>query len=131
MEQDIDFKGVRRQTQCLRLGKIARDIIRLCPITVTFKTGLMASHLEAGDIVTISKTYIDEDGIKQELFTNQQARITEIKEEDGTFEITARQYNPSIYDDTFGASLKVFGTVGNDKPIRLTPATVKPVENIH
>ena len=130
VEQDIDFKGVRRQTQCLRLGKIARDIIRLCPITVTFKTGLMASHLEAGDIVTISKTYVDEDGVKQELFTNQQARITEIKEEDGTFEITARQYNPSIYDDTFGASLKVFGTVGNDKPIKLTPATVKPVDNI-
>lgn len=130
VEQDIDFKGVRRQTQCLRLGKIARDIIRLCPITATFKTGLMASHLEAGDIITISKTYIDEDGNKQELFTNQQARITEIKEEDGTFEITARQYNPSIYDDTFGSSLKVFGMGGNSTPIKLTPASVKPVENI-
>ena len=130
VEQDIDFKGVRRQTQCLRLGKIARDIIRLCPITATFKTGLMASHLEAGDIITISKTYIDEDGVKQELFTNQQARITEIKEEDGTFEITARQYNPSIYDDTFGSTLKVFGPSGNNTPIKLTPASVKPVENI-
>lgn len=130
VEQDIDFKGVRRQTQCLRLGKIARDIIRLCPITATFKTGLMASHLEAGDIITISKTYIDEDGVKQELFTNQQARITEIKEEDGTFEITARQYNPSIYDDTFGSTLKVFGPAGNNTPIKLTPASVKPVKNI-
>lgn len=130
VEQDIDFKGVRRQTQCLRLGKIARDIIRLCPITATFKTGLMASHLEAGDIITISKTYIDEDGNKQELFTNQQARITEIKEEDGTFEITARQYNPSIYDDTFGSTLKVFAPSGSDAPIKLTPSTVKPVENI-
>lgn len=130
VEQDIDFKGVRRQTQCLRLGKIARDIIRLCPITATFKTGLMASHLEAGDIITISKTYIDEDGNKQELFTNQQARITEIKEEDGTFEITARQYNPSIYDDTFGSTLKVFAPSGSDAPIKLTPASVKPVENI-
>ena len=131
VEQDIDFKGVRRQTQCLRLGKIARDIIRLCPITVSFKTGLMASHLEAGDIITVSKTYIDENGDKQELFTNQQARITEIKEEDGTFEITARQYNPSIYDDTFGASLKVFSPTGNNpKEISLVPETVKPVENV-
>lgn len=131
IEQDIEFKGVRRQTQCLRLGKIARDIIRLCPITVTFKTGLMASHLEAGDIVTISKKYIDENGEKQTLFENQQIRITEIKEEDGTFEISGRQYNPSIYDDAFGASLKVFAPTGdNSKEINLLPDTVKPVENI-
>lgn len=131
VEQDIEFKGVRRQTQCLRLGKIARDIVRLCPITVTFKTGLMASHLEAGDVVTVSKTYIDENGEKQTLFENQQARIVEIKEEDGTYEISAKQYNPSIYDDTFGASLKVFAPTGaNTKDIQLLPDTVKSVENI-
>lgn len=131
VEQDIEFKGVRRQTQCLRLGKIARDIVRLCPITVTFKTGLMASHLEAGDVVTVSKTYIDENGEKQILFENQQARIVEIKEEDGTYEISAKQYNPSIYDDTFGASLKVFAPTGaNTKDIQLLPETVKSVENI-
>lgn len=131
VEQDIEFKGVRRQTQCLRLGKIARDIVRLCPITVTFKTGLMASHLEAGDVVTVSKTYVDENGEKQTLFENQQARIVEIKEEDGTYEISAKQYNPSIYDDTFGASLKVFAPTGaNTKDIQLLPDTVKSVENI-
>lgn len=131
VEQDIEFKGVRRQTQCLRLGKIARDIVRLCPITVTFKTGLMASHLEAGDVVTVSKTYVDENGEKQTLFENQQARIVEIKEEDGTYEISAKQYNPSIYDDTFGASLKVFSPTGaNTKDIQLLPETVKSVENI-
>ena len=131
VEQDIEFKGVRRQTQCLRLGKIARDIIRLCPITVTFKTGLMASHLEAGDVVTISKTFIDENGEEQWLFENQQVRIVEIKEEDGTYEISGKQYNPSIYDDTFGASLKVFAPTGdNSKEINLLPETVKPVENI-
>ena len=131
IEQDIEFKGVRRQTQCLRLGKIARDIIRLCPITVTFKTGLMASHLEAGDVVTISKSYIDENGEKQVLFENQQIRIVEMKEEDGTYEISGKQYNPSIYDDTFGASLKVFAPTGdNSKEINLLPETVKGVENI-
>lgn len=131
VEQDIEFKGVRRQTQCLRLGKIARDIIRLCPITVTFKTGLMASHLEAGDVVTVSKTYIDENGEKQTLFENQQIRIVEMKEEDGTFEISGKQYNPSIYDDAFGASLKVFAPTGdNSKEINLLPETVKPVENV-
>lgn len=131
VEQDIEFKGVRRQTQCLRLGKIARDIIRLCPITVTFKTGLMASHLEAGDVVTISKTFIDENGEEQWLFENQQVRIVEIKEEDGTYEISGKQYNPSIYDDTFGASLKVFAPTGdNPKEINLLPETVKPVEHI-
>lgn len=91
----------------------------------------MASHLEAGDVVTVSKTYIDENGKTQQLFKNQQARITEIKEEDGTFEITAKQYNPSIYDDTFGSSLKVFApSEDNPNEINLIPNVVLPIKDL-
>lgn len=127
VEQEIQLAGVARQSQALRLGKIYRDIIRLCPITVTFKTGAMAMHLEPGDIITITKTFIDENGIEQNIFDRFQCRIIEIREEHGTYEITARQYNPSIYDDKHGATLKPLNVLAYNKPVKLTPTDVEKV----
>ena len=127
VEQEIQLAGVARQSQALRLGKIYRDIIRLCPITVTFKTGAMAMHLEAGDIITLTKSFIDENGVEQNIFDRFQCRIIEIREEHGTYEITARQYNPSIYDDKHGATLKPLNVLAYNKPVKLTPANVERV----
>lgn len=127
VEQEIQLAGVTRQSQALRLGKIYRDIIRLCPITVTFKTGAMAMHLEPGDIITITKTFIDENGVEQNIFDRFQCRIIEIREEHGTYEITARQYNPSIYDDKHGATLKPLNVLAYNKPVKLTPTDVEKV----
>lgn len=127
VEQEIQLAGVARQSQALRLGKIYRDIIRLCPITVTFKTGAMAMHLEPGDIITITKTFIDENGVEQNIFDRFQCRIIEIREEHGTYEITARQYNPSIYDDKHGATLKPLNVLAYNKPVKLTPTDVERV----
>lgn len=127
VEQEIQLAGVARQSQALRLGKIYRDIIRLCPITVTFKTGAMAMHLEPGDIITITKTFIDENGVEQNIFDRFQCRIIEIREEHGTYEITARQYNPSIYDDKHGATLKPLNVLAYNKPVKLTPTDVEKV----
>ena len=127
VEQEIQLAGVARQSQALRLGKIYRDIIRLCPITVTFKTGAMAMHLEAGDIITLTKSFIDENGVEQNIFDRFQCRIIEMREEQGTYEITARQYNPSIYDDKHGATLKPLNVLAYNKPVKLTPADVERV----
>ena len=127
VEQEIQLAGVARQSQALRLGKIYRDIIRLCPITVTFKTGAMAMHLEAGDIITLTKSFIDENGVEQNIFDRFQCRIIEIREEHGTYEITARQYNPSIYDDKHGATLKPLDVLAYNKPVKLTPTDVERV----
>lgn len=127
IEQEIQLAGVARQSQALRLGKIYRDIIRLCPITVTFKTGAMAMHLEAGDIITLTKSFIDENGVEQNIFDRFQCRIIEMREEQGTYEITARQYNPSIYDDKHGATLKPLNVLAYNKPVKLTPADVERV----
>lgn len=127
VEQEIQLAGVARQSQALRLGKIYRDIIRLCPITVTFKTGAMAMHLEPGDIITLTKSFIDENGVEQNIFDRFQCRIIEIREEHGTYEITARQYNPSIYDDKHGATLKPLDVLAYNKPVKLTPTNVERV----
>lgn len=127
VEQEIQLAGVARQSQALRLGKIYRDIIRLCPITVTFKTGAMAMHLEAGDIITLTKSFIDENGVEQNIFDRFQCRIIEMREEQGIYEITARQYNPSIYDDKHGATLKPLNVLAYNKPVKLTPADVERV----
>ena len=127
VEQEIQLAGVARQSQALRLGKIYRDIIRLCPITVTFKTGAMAMHLEPGDIITLTKSFIDENCVEQNIFDRFQCRIIEIREEHGTYEITARQYNPSIYDDKHGATLKPLDVLAYNKPVKLTPTDVERV----
>lgn len=127
VEQEIQLAGVARQSQALRLGKIYRDIIRLCPITVTFKTGAMAMHLEPGDIITLTKSFIDENGVEQNIFDRFQCRIIEIREEHGTYEITARQYNSSIYDDKHGATLKPLDVLAYNKPVKLTPTNVERV----
>lgn len=131
IEQEITLGGITRQTQALRVSKIYRDIIRLCPITVSFSTGTMASHLEPGDVITISKKFINDKGLQQDLLTNIPLRIQEIKEDKGVFEITARLYNPSIYDDSLGASLQVFPYVDfKGGAIKLVPDMSQPVKNL-
>lgn len=130
VEQEILMGGIIRQTQALRVAKIYRDIIRLCPVTVTFKTGAMASHLEPGDVITISRKFIKDDGTQSDLLTDIPLRIQEIKEDKGEYEITARQYNPSIYDDSLGASLQTFPYVNKQEKINIVPDMSKPVENV-
>lgn len=130
IEAEITVNGVTRQSQALRIGKIYRDLVRLCPITINFKTGMMAAMLEAGDVISISKTFVDDEGHEQVLFENVSARITEIKEEHGEYEITARQYNSSIYDDAFGATLMPNEQLTYKPKIDLTPEIVDPVRNL-
>lgn len=130
VEQEISMGGIIRQTQALRVAKIYRDIIRLCPVTVTFKTGAMASHLEPGDVITISRKFIKDDGTQSDLLTDIPLRIQEIKEDKGEYEITARQYNPSIYDDSLGASLQTFPYVNQQEKINIVPDMSKPVKNV-
>lgn len=131
IETEIQLGGVTSQSQALRLGKVYRDIIRLCPITATFKTGAMASHLEPGDVITISKTFIGIDGNEETLLDNVPARIQEIREERGVFTITARQYNPTIYDDRLGAQISLDNYLEYKDPIVLQPESVAQVTSVY
>lgn len=93
----VSLEGVTSQNQALRLARFYRDYNLVCPIQLSFTTGLQAIHLEPGDVVTID--YHD-------VFTNMPIRISEIKETNkGTFEISGRQYNSSIYGDFYSGGI--------------------------
>ena len=131
VEKDVELIGVTSQCQALRLGKIYRDLIRLCPISVEFKTAMQALNLEPGDVVTLSHNVVLEDNKVQPLFKNMPVRITEIRDDSGTYTIKAQQYNPSIYDDRMGGSIKDFDYTTIKKPEDLLPKAVPNVENLN
>ena len=107
VSKDVNLIGVTSQSQALRLGKLYRDIIRLCPVTITFKTAMQGMHLEPGDIVTVTHNVIINSEV-HELFKDMPVRITEIKDDNGEFTLTCKQYNASIYDDALGGNLKTY-----------------------
>lgn len=130
VEKDVELVGVTSQCQALRLGKIYRDLIRLCPISIEFKTAMQALNLEPGDVVTISHNVVLEDNKVQPLFKDMPVRITEIRDDSGTYTIKAQQYNASIYDDRMGGSIKDFDYTAIKKPEDLLPKAVPNVENL-
>lgn len=130
VEKDVELIGVTSQCQALRLGKIYRDLIRLCPISVEFKTAMQALNLEPGDVVTLSHNVVLEDNKVQPLFKNMPVRITEIRDDSGIYTIKAQQYNASIYDDRMGGNLKDYDYTTIKKPTDLLPKAVPNVENL-
>lgn len=130
VEKDVELIGVTSQCQALRLGKIYRDIIRLCPISVEFKTAMQALNLEPGDVVTLSHNVVLEDNKVQPLFEKMPIRITEIRDDSGIYTIKAQQYNASIYDDRMGGNLKDYDYTTIKKPTDLLPKAVPNVENL-
>lgn len=128
ISKDVELIGVTSQAQALRLGKIYRDIIRLCPITISFKSGAQAMHLEPGDIVKINHKMVV-DGKEVDLFKDMPVRILEIQEGQGEYTLTCRQYNPSIYDDRFGGNLNIHDYTPTVKPEDVLPAaTPQPTD---
>lgn len=130
VEKDVELIGVTSQCQALRLGKIYRDLIRLCPISVEFKTAMQALNLEPGDVVTLSHNVVLEDNKAQPLFSKMPVRITEIRDDSGIYTIKAQQYNASIYDDRMGGNLKDYDYTSIKKPTDLLPKAVPNVENV-
>lgn len=130
VEKDVELIGVTSQCQALRLGKIYRDLIRLCPISIEFKTAMQALNLEPGDVVTISHNVVLEDNKVQPLFKDMPVRITEIRDDSGIYTIKAQQYNASIYDDRMGGNLKDYDYTTIKKPTDLLPKAVPNVKNL-
>ena len=113
--KDVQLEGVTSQNQALRLARFYRDYNASCIINVSFKTGYQAMHLQPGDVVKL--TY--------KCFSDFPLRINEIKEDaDGGFEITGRQYNPTIYNDTLGAPIKAYNYSTKDVPLGNIPEII-------
>jgi len=95
--KEVSLEGVTSQNQALRLARFYRDYNLVCPLQLSFTTGLQAMHLEPGDVVTVSY---------HNVFNGLPIRITEIKETNkGTFEISGRQYNDTIYGDILSGGI--------------------------
>lgn len=107
VSKDVNLIGCTSQSQALRLGKLYRDIIRLCPVTMTFKTAMQGMHLEPGDIVTVTHNVILDSEV-HELFKEMPVRIVEVRDNNGEYTLTCKQYNASIYDDALGGNLRIY-----------------------
>lgn len=96
--KDVQLDGTTSQYQALRLARFYRDYNLTCPIQLSFTTGTQGMHLEPGDVITL--TYRD-------VFKDLPIRILQIAEtEKNTFEISGRQYNPSLYNDDLGGGVQ-------------------------
>lgn len=109
ISKKIELPGVTSQHQVLRLARFYRDFNNICNTTITITTAMQAMHLECGDVITVSW---------HKVFKDAPYRITEIKEENkGTFSITARAYNESIYNDSLGAKIQIYNYATMDSPL--------------
>lgn len=131
ISKDVELIGVTSQSQASRLGKIYRDLVRLCPITMTFKTGMQGMHLEPGDVVLVSHKMVVE-GKEVDLFKDMPVRILQVQDDNGEYTLTCRQYNASIYDDRFGGNLQLHSYTpiqpGDEEEIM--PTAVPQPENL-
>lgn len=98
--KDVNLEGVTNQSQALRLGRFYRDYNKVCTLQVEFTSGVQAAHLEPADVIEVSY---------KDVLKNAPFRISSIKEtENFEYTITARQYNPTIYNDKLGAQITAY-----------------------
>lgn len=119
VKKELTLTGCTSQSQVLRLGRLFRDIAKLCPVTINFSTTTFAMHLEPGDVVTISQTVVI-NGERKMLLDKIPVRILEISKKNGTWDIKAQQYNDTIYNDTLGAEIHVKSYVPIENPLSST-----------
>ena len=118
-EKTVTLSGCTSQNQALRIGRLYRDLNKVCSLTCSFSVATQGMMLECGDVITV--TY---GGI----FSKMPFRITEIQETNsGTYQLTCRQYNHTIYNDTLGASITNPSYVNNKSPYSTTPPSINNV----
>ncbi|MDD5422069.1 MAG: NlpC/P60 family protein [Candidatus Omnitrophica bacterium] len=113
VEQTLTIPSINRQSQALRLSNQYFYELKLCPIMIEFTTSLNAIGQEIGDCIKITHSlmgWVDKEFIIQ--------RIEE--DEKDVFKFVCQEYNASIYNDRYGATIQVFdyGTPPNPyKPV--------------
>ncbi len=73
----------------------------MCPLSVEFTTSLNAIGQEIGDVIEITHSLMG--------WTNKQFVIQRIEEDErDVYRMTAQEYNPTIYNDRYGATIQSF-----------------------
>lgn len=115
-EKTVTLAGCTSQNQALRIGRLYRDLNKVCSLTISFSVATQGMMLECGDVVTV--TY---GGI----FTKMPFRITQIEETNtGIYQLTCRQYNASIYNDSLGAQVVNPSYINNNSSYTKIPPIV-------
>lgn len=115
-EKTVTLAGCTSQNQALRIGRLYRDLNKVCSLTCSFSVATQGMMLECGDVITV--TY---GGI----FTKMPFRITQIEESNaGAYNLTCRQYNASIYNDSLGGQISNPSYTNSNSPYQDLPPTV-------
>ena len=116
-EKVISLAGCTSQNQALRLGRLYRDLNKVCSLTISFSVATQGMMLECGDVITVSYGGI---------FKDMPFRITEIQETNsGIYQLSCRQYNPTIYNDGLGSTIVNPNYVVIDSPYTNNIPTVR------
>jgi len=107
-EKTLTIPCINRQSQALRLGYqyFYEELIN--NLTGKLVVSMEAVSLEPGDIIKVTHSLMN--------WTEQRARVLEIAElEAGIYTLYFQTYNPSIYNDRYGAPIQLFnyGTPAN------------------
>ena len=101
VEQTLTIPSVNRKTQASRLSNQYFYELKLCPLSVEFTTSLNAIGQEIGDVIEVTHSLMD--------WTNKQFVIQRIEEDErDVYKMTAQEYNPTIYNDRYGATIQSF-----------------------
>lgn len=101
VEQTLTIPSINRRTQASRLSNQYFYELKLCPISVEFTASLNAIGQEIGDVIEVSHSLMG--------WTDKQFIIQRIEEDErDVYRITAQEYNPTIYNDRYGATIQTF-----------------------
>lgn len=101
VEKTLTIAAIDRKTQAIRLANQYFYELKLNSLLVEMLVGLDAIALEPGDVVKVTHSLM---GWTDKLF-----RVLELEEDESDiYRIRAQEYNPTIYNDRYGASIQVF-----------------------
>jgi len=101
VEQTLTIPSINRKTQASRLSNQYFYELKLCPLSIEFTTSLNAIGQEIGDVIEVTHSLMG--------WTNKQFVIQRIEEDErDVYKITAQEYNPTIYNDRYGATIQTF-----------------------
>ena len=124
IEKELSLLGITSFSQASRLANLYLYLDKVCDSYITFKTSLRGVVCEVGDVISVTHSMPN---WTAKLFRVLQMRFAE----DDTIEITAREYNASIYSDKPGQEIVVpdYGTVTNELDPPDAPDTVTATES--
>lgn len=124
VEREFTMLGITRFTQASRIANTYLKGAKANPILCKFKAGIYAIHCEPGDVITVSHDVPS--------LTNKPFRVyTMSEEENDEISIVCKEYNDTVFDDSYGSSVTsyVYGAPPNPLAPPNPPTSVIATES--